>query len=296
MVKKYDGWMPLVSLVAAFCIIALTIVFVIRQTTSPLVTVTQWIGDTMEGFQTVPKTSPRCPTGYTFFTDTTGESLCCNGSVNPLTHSCKVNPTRSDDKYGGLCAFRPDVPNPKIPSISLPLCSGVIEAVTKSNGTNICPPSLPNYAESTDSSGTLRQSCCKTATNLDGTDCVSTDLDANTFCRVNPTPTFLGRSCAQLRLFETSGNCPTGLTKGMYTMGAKEVKAYPDASGVVVPICYGVTQSCFPDAVISTLQNEQVFTSQPSDPKQWGYACSGYQKYYVDKDMSSPQVTTTYLD
>ena len=272
-----------------FCLILVACYIVIRQQTSPLTTITQWIGDMAEGFQTVPKTSPKCPIGYKFFTNATGESLCCNGKVNPFTHTC--SPVATADLYGGLCAFRPDVANPINPSTSLPLCSGVIEAVTHANGAAICPPSLPIYASSAS-----QQSCCKTATNLDGTDCTPADLDANNFCRVSPTSAGKGgRDCAQMRTYETSGNCPAGLQKGMYKMGSTETSAYPAASGKSVPACFGIERSCFPDTVVSSLQSSGIFTSQPSDPKKWGYACSGYQKYYVDKDMSDPGFQKGYL-
>lgn len=274
----------------AVCLLVLAACYVvIRQQASPLTVATQWIGDMLEGFQSAPMTSPRCPSGYTFFTDATGESLCCKGTINPFTHTCRPTPA-AGDSYGGLCAFRPDVPSPSNPSQSLPLCAGVIQAVTQANGAAVCPPSLPVYA----SGGDQRQSCCKTATNLDGTDCTSTDLTSNNFCRVNPTSTVSGRDCAQMRLFETSGECPAGLQKGLYTIGSTEKKVYPNASGVV-PACFGMQRSCFPDSVVASLQQQGTFTSQPADPKQWAFSCSGYQKFFVDKDMSSPQVQMGYL-
>jgi hypothetical protein len=301
--KKLLEWgRPLAALVA----ILFVCILLVRQQTSPLVALTQWIGDTFEGFtNNSPKTSPRCPTGFTFYTDATGESLCCGGTVNQITHTCTLTSAqRNSLPNQGLCAFRPGVPDPNNPSTLLASCSNVVDAIAQDKSNTLCPSSLPVYAvKSVTSAATattvattvLQESCCKTATNLDGTDCIAADLESKKFCRVNPSTTFPGPKCLPLRQYD-SESCPQGLQKSMYKLGSAEVAVYPDASGTSVPLCMSVEHSCFPDTVVKTLQDNNVFTSQPSDPRRWAFACSGYTKYYgPSPDRSDAQFQTGYL-
>jgi hypothetical protein len=288
------------SYIIAAAIAALVLLLcygLVHQTTSPLVSVAQGLSDLSEGFQSVPSTSPKCPgevrsvdgtiltPAYKFYTDATGESLCCGGTVNPLTHTC-TPATSTVDQTGGLCAFRPGVPDPRTSNQTLPLCAFVVDAITTSNGTTVCPPSLSKYAASA-----TQQSCCKTATNLDGTDCIKSDLDRGTFCRVSPPVSSTDPDCAAMRTYETAV-CPPTLQKTSYKMGTKEVNAYSAANGVSAPLCFGVEGSCFPDDTVANLQTKGIFTREPADPTTWKFACSGYAKY---QSGVSSNVKTTYL-
>lgn len=287
-------WVPL----GILAVVVLLCIVLVRQQTSPLVTVTQWVNDKFEGFQSSPTTSPTCPSAtrdtvgailtpaYSFYTDATGESLCCLGTIDPVSHTCKPSTQIPNSR---VCAFRPGVPDPRNPQQTLPLCTAVTDAVTQSNGTSICPRALPKYAND---GATSKQSCCATATNLDGTDCISTDLQAGNFCRVKPAPG--EKNCGALKNFEDA-QCPPNLQKINYAMGSTETSVYPKAAGATVPLCFGIQHSCFPDATVNQLQQQGVFTSQPSDPTKWGFACSGYQKYYVNKDYSDPSFNTSYV-
>ena len=292
-------WLPF----AILAVVVILCILLVRQQTSPLVRVTQWVSDKLEGFQSgIPTTSPTCPAAtynsngtlitpaYTFFTDAMGESLCCSGTVDSVTHTC--TPGSSRTPIASLCAFRPGVPNPRDPSNSLPLCSGVVDAVTQNNSKSICPPSLPKYA-SDNTVNPVKQTCCATATNIDGTECISKDLQAGNFCRVNPAAG--EKKCSTLLNFE-SVTCPPNLQKINYTMGPKETAVYSKAEGVSAPLCFGIQNSCFPDDTVKQLQSQGVFTSQPADPTKWGYACSGYTKYYVKKDQSDPAFRTSYVE
>jgi len=374
------------SLVALFVALAAFVLLICyaltKQTTSPLVSVTQGFADLMEGF--VSTTSPQCPKAvvdvygnpvspaYKFFTDPTGESLCCAGTVNPLTHTCTppaatlsmgylsqpnqilpwasridittlpstlssyVNsynsnlnvesakalcsvipsckafafmtstnggpnraifydsPTNSPiawtsadvakDKQtailyvrplsgNGLCAFRPGVPDPRDKNKTLPLCTAVTDNALASRGTNACPTSLPKYAASA-----TQQSCCKTATNLDGTDCIVTDIENKNFCLINATNG--DPDCATMRSYEKAV-CPPSLQKISYTLGDVESKHYPNAKGLRAPLCFGIQGSCFPDETVLDLQSKEVFNREPSPndtSKLWKYSCSGYEQ------------------
>jgi hypothetical protein len=78
-------------------------------------------------------------------------------------------------------------------------------------------------------------------------------------------------------------------------LGSKETGKYPTAAGAQVPLCFGVEHSCFPDNAVNELQKNSIFTSEPKDPKNWAFACSGYTSKYVDKLATGPDFQETYL-
>ena len=296
--KKQGAWFTMLGVLA---IVLLLCAFIASQSTSPITIATQRISDFLaslhgslfEGFQT---TSPVCPSAvldaygntvspkYVFFTDAVGESLCCAGTVNSLTHTCSANSNAKNAPGAGLCAFRPGVPDPRVAGQMLPLCSSVVDGVSAANGIAVCPPSLPKYAESP-----TQKSCCKTATNLDGTECIESDLQRGTFCRVNPPNG--EANCATMKALETAV-CPPSLQTTSYAMGKREAAAYPNAKGLTAPLCFGVDGSCFPDATVQDLRSKGVFTKEPQDPTKWKFACSGFAKYQKGEQTG---VQTTYL-
>ena len=291
---KKSAWWSLGTPLVVFLLVIAACAFVIRQQTSPLVSVTQWMGGLFEGFSS-PTKSPICPSGYTFYTDSVGESLCCKGTINPFTHTCSVSST-TPDSYGGICAFRPGVSSPLSPGTSLPLCATVTDAIQLSNNNTKCPPSLPNYVATTPlNSTTFQESCCKTGPNTNGTDCSPSDITAKTFCRINPTSTFTGTNCTLVKLADESGPCPVGLQASTYTMGTTEISKNSELLGVSVPACMGIQHSCFPDNVARHFKTNNLFTKIPTDPTKWVYSCSGYKKYYVDNDPTDTSIVTEYV-
>jgi len=288
-----------VVLLIAICGIAL---LAIREKHSFVTTGTQWMSSQLEGFSPQTLTVPQCPVDstdangntihYTFFTDSAGESLCCSGPVNSLSHTCTPANTSSSV---GMCAFRTGVPDPiKGGTALLPLCNQVAEKTAKTNSQNNCPPSLPYYAVGNIGPGKSSiQSCCKNQTNNNGTDCTSMDLQNNNFCRIGPVVKASDRDCGTLRQFENA-TCPPELQKTLYTMGKTESAVYPKASGIQAPLCFGVQHSCYPDDVVSKLQDQGVFTNEPKDPKNWAFACAGYTSQYVDK-LANPSFQSTYV-
>jgi hypothetical protein len=273
---------PLVA-VGLFALVLLICYLVATQSKSVLVSTTQSVADFFEGFQQQQTSTTKCPgivldaygnvvsPAYTFFTNATGESMCCAGTVDKLKHTCKPAANAANSLGAGMCAFRPGVPHPTLPGQTLPLCGAVADGVNAANGTNICPPSLPKYAASQ-----TQKSCCKTGTNLDGTECIQRDLEQRNFCRV--TPTQGEPNCAAMKSLETAV-CPPNLQKSSYTMGAKEIAAYSAAKGKTAPLCFGVEGSCFPDGTVADLKSQGIFTREPGDPTKWKYACSGYKSF-----------------
>jgi hypothetical protein len=275
-----------------------------RQSHSFVTQGTQWISTQIEGFSPRQLSIPQCPPAttdpsgniikYSFYTDKHGESLCCNGSVNSLSHTC--TPAKTATTYAPMCAFRTGVPDPiQGGTATLPLCSQVVEQTAKTQSDTKCPPSLKNYASGAiGPNGAVIQTCCKNGTNNDGTNCTTADLQSGNFCRIGTLLDPSDKSCAILQLYETSA-CPPTLQKTMYTLGATETKKYPTAAGAQVPLCFGVEHSCFPDNAVNELQKNSIFTSEPKDPKNWAFACSGYTSKYVDKLATGPDFQETYL-
>jgi hypothetical protein len=287
-------------LLLAICGIAL---LATRQSHSFVTQGTQWISTQIEGFSPQQLTVPQCPPAttdasgniiqYTFYTDKHGESLCCNGPVNSLSHTCKPSNTSS---YAPMCAFRTGVPDPiRGGSAILPLCGQVAEQTAQTQSATKCPPSLKNYASGAiGTKGAVIQTCCKNPVNNDGTNCTSTDLQSGNFCRIGTTVNPSDKSCAILQQYENA-QCPPALQKTMYTLGATETGKYPTAAGAQVPLCFGVEHSCFPDDTVALLQNNNIFTNEPKDPKNWAFACSGYTSKYVDKLAPGTGFQTAYL-
>lgn len=100
-----------------------------RRTGDSFITVSaQWIGNTLEGFAAPPIHAPHCPTDYTFFNDSKGDSFCCAGTVNPYTHVCTAT------EPSALCAFADNAEDPRGGRIPLPRCADLMkpaEAATK---------------------------------------------------------------------------------------------------------------------------------------------------------------------
>jgi len=283
----------------AICGIAL---LATREKHSFVTTSTQWISTHLEGFSPQQLTVPQCPpdsidskgnkVSYTFYTDSAGESMCCSGPVNSLSHTC--TPADSQSLYG-ICAFRTGVPDPiRGGTATLPLCGMVAEMTNKTQASTLCPPSLPNYASGRIGVNKgLIQSCCKNGPNNDGTNCSSIDLQNGNFCRVGTKQQPSDKDCATLQQFDNA-QCPPNLQKTLYTMGSVETAAYPKAANLQVPLCFGVEHTCYPDNVVDTLQKQNVFTKEPANPKNWAFACSGYTSQYVDK-LANPDFKSTYL-
>lgn len=109
--------------------VALITFYIMRRTGDSFITVSaQWIGNTLEGFAAPPIHAPHCPTDYTFFNDSKGDSFCCAGTVNPYTHVCTAT------EPSALCAFADEAEDPRGGRIPLPRCADLMkpaEAATK---------------------------------------------------------------------------------------------------------------------------------------------------------------------
>lgn len=260
--------------------IILLIVFyiVMRNDTSPVAKFTQWYSNLTEGFLAPVGDVPKCPTNYRFFNDKRGDSFCCNGRVNPFTHTCESK------NYWDLCAFESDVTDPRNPQGKLVSCSLLTTKTYKESSDAHCPGNLPHF-------GTIGK-CCLNDTDLDGYDCTARDnADTKKYCVINnPKPG--EQSCSALRMDEVT-TCPSGLAKMPYTMGQKEQSKYGSSANMTIPVCFGMEQSCIPNNVITEVQKRGIF-SDKTNLDGWKYSCSGYERVNVQRDLTA-QMDATYV-
>lgn len=265
----------------AALVVALILVFVLsRKESSPFAKGAQWMSNLTEGFSVRVLQTPQCPFGYKFFNDARGDSFCCAGSVNPYSHRC------TDTRVQGLCAFKPGQPDPRDPKRTLVLCSDLISSTARKDSSNFCPSSLPNFADI--------GKCCLTSPDMDGRDCSEVDnKDFKRYCRVSGTLLPGEQSCANLRLFDQT-TCPKGLVKLSYPFGDREVAKYgQNAKNLQMPVCFGMDAVCMPDKAIQEVQRHGVFADK-KDLASWKYACSGYEKRVIRRDMTG-QYNEAYL-
>jgi hypothetical protein len=265
-------WIPFLFI---FAIIGIVLMIVLRDDKSFVSKIAQMISRNIEGFAPTPVLeNPQCPANYKFFTDRRGDSFCCAGSINRYTHRCEVGDAQ------GLCAFRPNMQDPRNRHRILPLCSSLI-AKNHTTQQRECPVSLPNYA----SVG----KCCLNNPDFDGTDCIPSDnKDKKNYCKLQGPLAPGEQLCSQMNMMTSASmTCPKEIPQVvMYKTGAAEVAAYGSRAGnLPVPTCFGMNQVCIPDAAIQYYQKANGLYKDKSIPT-WKYSCSGWTTTNVTKDMT----------
>lgn len=272
-------WIPFLFI---FAIIGIVLMIVLRDDKSFVSKIAQMISKNIEGFAPTPVLeNPQCPANYKFFTDRRGDSFCCAGSINRYTHRCEAG----DDQ--GLCAFRPNMQDPRNRHRMLPLCASLIanNHVTQQQA---CPVSLPNYA----SVG----KCCLNNPDLDGADCIPSDNKDKKYCKLAGPLAPGEQLCSAMNMAASATmSCPKEIPQVVwYKTGAAEVAAYGDKAGnVMVPTCFGMNQVCIPDVAIDYFQTHNGLYKDKSIPT-WAYSCSGWSTTNVTKDMTA-DMDTSYL-
>ena len=224
-----------------------------------------------EGFQAPILTTPKCPSGYKFFNDKLGESFCCNGKINPFTHTCEAKGA-SD-----ICAFKAQAQDPRNPAAKLPYCNDLIATQAATAQNNFCPGSLPNYA-------TVGK-CCLSSTDLDGVDCNEFDnAHKKNYCIVKGEVKVGEQLCSALQRDEAT-MCPANLVKVDYKLGAKEASKYGNkVAGLKIPVCFTPESSCIADNVLSYAQSQGAWTDK--NEATWKYSCVNWDKVNVQRDLT----------
>lgn len=242
-----------------------------------------WRSSSKEAFTATSDGVPRCPAGYQFFNDRVGTSFCCKGRVDPLKNTCAP-----DAGANTLCAFKPNIPDPRNPTgrSVLPVCGALRSQLNAQNAAQFCATSLPHYADS--------GKCCRNPAAYGGGDCSPEDLrDTARYCIVGNTATLRPgeRRCADVRL-QDAAVCPTALQKMSYTLGAKENARYNGAAGQTIPLCFGIESSCIPDNAITELKSRGIYTDK--NVATWKYSCGVWNRQNVTRDMTGA-VDATYV-
>jgi hypothetical protein len=214
--------------------------------------------------------TPQCPTGYKFFVDARGESMCCaGGEIDRYKHVC------TNSSPLGKCSLKKDK--------NSIWCGDLIAKKAAEASTNLCPKSMPHYA-------TIGK-CCATATDLDGYDCSDADKSqASSFCSASGSGS---GSCAQ-RKMEEGAFCPQGMAKIPYTMGPKETAKYgAAASGKTIPVCFSMEGTCIPDNVIREVQKDGIYREK-TDMASWLYACTGWDRVKNKRDLTG-KIDSSYI-
>jgi hypothetical protein len=265
-------WIPFLFV---FAILGIVLAIVLRDDKSLISKFAQMISQNIEGFASQPVLeSPRCPVNFNFFNDRRGDSFCCRGAINPYTHTCEA----ADEQ--ALCAFRPNMPDPRNRHRTLPLCSSTI-TTNHTTQQQACPASLPNYA----SIG----KCCLNNPDLDDYDCMPSDnMDKQKYCKLKGPLAPGEQLCSQINMMKSAtSSCPAQIPQViMYKTGAAEVAAYGDKAGnLSIPTCFGMNEVCIPDNVIEYYQKNNGLYRDKNIPK-WAYSCSGWSTVNVKKDMT----------
>ncbi len=222
----------------------------------------------------------RCPTGYTFFNGPNGDSMCCNGTINPYTHMCEGVEIVKES----LCAFGTDVPDPRreFAGEFLGDCSDIGKRSTLFES-SACPTTLPYYAKETEET----QKCCKNPTQLfgdTGFTCSDADLaDTAKYCILRGVPVGDEVMCDEATVNETAA-CPTDVTGKQvfqnisYIMGDREANRYDISSlkGKQIPACFRMNEVCIPEAAIQYAQKQGAYTEYDADT--WEYSCNVWAK------------------
>lgn len=225
---------------------------------------------------------PECPTGYKFFNDKAGNSMCCKGSVDPYKHTC------SGKGAEDICAFLDTIADPRNLSRNLPLCAAVFDTQYQQNSANNCPAGLPYYADNRAG----KTMCCKNRAEFNGRQCSNSDMaDKKNYCIVTGTLGEGEQTCDNALLFESAAaGCPTGLSMTPILLGTREVTAYGNAAkDLKVPACASMTDTCIPAGVITHLKTKGIYTGK--DPETWSKSCSVWTKINIDRDTTITPVT-----
>ena len=157
---KKASFLPIIIAVG---ILGIILFLVVHSDKSPVAQFFQWLSQKIEGFASQSTDIPLCPSGYRFFNDEKGDSMCCNGRVDPITHTCQGK--RPDS----LCAFKPGLSDPRFSKKrQIGICSDIIRRRQGQAELEFCPPSLPHHAE-------IGKCCANPSDPVTG-DCIPGDL------------------------------------------------------------------------------------------------------------------------
>lgn len=213
-----------------------------------------------------------CPYGYTFFTDSEGNSLCCGtNKIDTFTHSCSA--TGPD----GVCAMAAGIEDTRNISGDIrhyPLCQEIATQQQQERSGKLCPRIYPNHVTS---AGGYK--CCSGNPNASKTDCLGTSLCTGLGLGQNMFNT--PNSCETERLYEKL-SCPPG-TNLVKNLKGTSVKT----KDLSIPVCVGVQGNCIDRPALDALRAIGLF--QDINPDKNIMNCNVYNKVYNERLWSQSQ-------
>jgi hypothetical protein len=215
-----------------------------------------------------------CPTGYTYFTDSNGISLCCASSnIDIYSRTCAASGAES------ICAMSPGISDTRNPDTHYPECKKISLQQQQRMSGKLCPMAYPNYATTTGAG----YKCCAGPLAAGGTDCLagSSCMGLNKGQNIFNTPS----SCEKSLLLENT-TCPSGTHMVPNLKGTSK-----KTRDLNLPVCVGVHGNCMPRGVLNKLRMAGYFTDIDFDKNIIN--CDVFNKVYNDRLLDISQVDLT---
>ena len=240
--------------------------------------------------------SRTCPSGYTFFNDKTGNSLCCRGTYNANGHTC------SGTNKNDICAFVRGVRDPRNPGRILRTCDEIVNDLANNGAGKYCASNMPNYITPGISNPGMyasKQGGCSISPaigNGSGFPMGSMNgqwMPLQPMCNISGASDLIKRmkddtkfespSCETVKLQETV-KCPANMSikydKNMYVHCMQNNYKY-DPKIDAPPFCY-------PDEIIGMIpDNTSGKLLGLEKAKNDCMSCSYFKKRYIDKDTTA---------
>jgi len=213
-----------------------------------------------------------CPSGYTFFTDLEGNSLCCGSSnINVYEHTCVAKGKE------GVCALVPGIIDTRQDdnSTTYLLCHDIgVKNQLKAAG-SLCPSKYKYHVNLSTS-----YKCCGSNVSPGAVDCNSgskfcNGLKQNQSIFSNPA------SCENIVLLE-SIECPDN------TSLIPEFKMPKWGQTEVAPICVGAKGNCIPRKILEEGQKIGKFSDIDINTNIMN--CDIYDKYHNERVLNDSQI------
>ena len=235
--------------------------------------------------------SRTCPSGYTFFNDKAGNSLCCKGKYIANGRTCSGK--NKDD----VCAFIRDVRDPRTPGRTLRTCDEIADDLANSGAGKYCTSNMPNYIAPGNSPNSTKNGGCSISP-AEGDGSVfprqpGSNQPTTPYCFISGASAIMDRmrhdnefknpSCETVKLQETV-KCPANMSvkydKQMYVHCMLNNYKY-DPKNNVPPFCH-------PDEVVALLPIKTTGKMMGLEKAKTScMSCSYYKKRFLDKDTTA---------
>jgi hypothetical protein len=224
-----------------------------------------------------------CPNGFTNFTDSEGNTLCCASSnIDPYTHKCPASGP------SGICSMAPGLEDLRAPSedrVFYPMCQNVRQEQAFSRGAAVCPSKYPHYLQN---QGSSSFKCCANIPGPSDAECPEKSASCTSMFG-NQTVFNSPDTCEAIK-FQSGVKCPSGTS-----LNAKMQITDPKTKKVIyVPACQGITNTCYPRKVLDKCS--QLGACSRLNIEQTMSNCDVYNAVFNDRTMDLNEVDIKGVD